>query len=172
MNRMNGRKRLLIATLALGALLAGGAARAGTNVQWSIGINAPIQPGVTVGTVISNGPVYAPAPVVYAPAPVVYSPAPLMYEPAPVYVRPAPVVYAPAPVYVRPAPVYVRPPVFVRPHEVYGHHPHWGGHHNHHAWERERARRHAEWLRHQRHDGYRGGDRDPHDHGHRPDRRH
>ena len=118
MNRMNGRKRLLIATLALGALLAGGAARAGTNVQWSIGINAPIQPGVTVGTVISNGPVYAPTPVVYAPAPVVYSPAPVVYEPAPVYVRPAPVVYAPAPVYVRPAPVVYAPPVYAAPRRV------------------------------------------------------
>lgn len=93
------------------------------------------------------------------------------FQSGPAWVEHAPVYVQPRPVYVQPAPVYVRPPVFVRPHEVYGHHRHWGGHH-HHAWERERARRHAEWLRHQRHDGYRGGDRDPHDHGHRPDRRH
>ena len=71
-----------------------------------------------------------------------------------------------APVYVQPAPVYVRPPVFVRPREVHEH-PHWGGYHAHHQWECERAWRRAEWLRHQRHDGFRGRDRDQHDHGHR-----
>lgn len=69
------------------------------------------------------------------------------------------------PVYVRPHPGYVRPaPVYVRPREVFGH-PHWGGHHAYR--ERERARRHAEWLRHQRHHGFRGNDRHQHDHGHR-----
>jgi hypothetical protein len=84
------------------------------------------------------------------------------FQSGPAWVEHAPVYVQPRPVYVQPAPVYVRPPVFVRPH-----HPHWGGHHNHHAWERERARRHAEWLRHQRHDGFRGNNRDHHDHGHR-----
>jgi hypothetical protein len=82
----------------------------------------------------------------------------------PAWVEPSPVYVQPRPVYVQPAPVYVRPPVFVRPREVYEH-PHWGGYGNHHEWERERARRHAEWLRHQRHDGYRGNDRDQHDNG-------
>jgi hypothetical protein len=67
-------------------------------------------------------------------------------------------------VYVQSAPVYVRPPVFVRPREVFEH-PHWGGHDAHHQWERERAWRRAEWLRHQRHDGFRGSDREHHDHG-------
>lgn len=85
---------------------------------------------------------------------------PAWVEQAPVYVRPQPV-------YVQPAPVYVRPPVFVRPREVFEHHPHWGGHDTHHQWERERAWRRAEWLRHHRHDGFRGNDRDQHDHGHR-----
>ena len=92
------------------------------------------------------------------------------FQSGPAWVEQAPVYVQPRPVYVQPAPVYVRPPVFVRPHEVYGH-PHWGGYHAHHEWERERAWRRAEWLRHQRHDGFRGGDRDQHDHGHRRDHR-
>lgn len=109
------------------------------HVSWSIGINAPIAPGVQIGTVIGGGrpvvgvgiaPVYAPAPAVYAPPPVyvpppVYAPAPVVYEPAyePVY---GAAVVVPPPVYVRggyyghrhpayhPRPVYYRPPV-VRP---------------------------------------------------------
>ena len=68
------------------------------DVFWSIGINAPLQPGVSVGTVISNAPVYQPAPVYYQPAPVVYA-EPVYYQPAPVFVRPAPVVYLPQPYY-------------------------------------------------------------------------
>lgn len=99
-------KRSLILTLAAGAtLLCAGAAQAG-NVQWSIGINLP-----PVGTVISNGPVYYPAPaqVYYPPAPVYYPPAPVYYpEPAPVY-YPAPVTYAPPVVYESPAVVYRAP---------------------------------------------------------------
>ncbi|MFO1338131.1 MAG: hypothetical protein U1F53_07815 [Burkholderiaceae bacterium] len=116
-------------------------APAQAGVSWSIGINAPIAPGVHVGTVIGGGrpmvgvgiaPVYAPAPVVYAPPPVyvpppVYAPAPVVYEPAyPAVVVPPPVYvsggyyyghrhpgYHPRPVYYRP-PV-VRPPVMARP---------------------------------------------------------
>lgn len=112
-------------------------------VSWSVGISAPIAPGVHVGTVFGGGrpmvgvgiaPVYAPAPVVYAPAPVAYAPPAPVYLPPPAY-APAPVVYEPAyapavvvppPVYVggyyrgyrhpayHPRPVYYRPPV-VRP---------------------------------------------------------
>jgi hypothetical protein len=84
------------ALLATGLVLAAAGAHAG-NVYWSIGINSPLQPGLSVGTVISNAPTYLTAPVsVYYPAaPVVYvEPA---YVPAPVYVRPAPVVYLPQP---------------------------------------------------------------------------
>lgn len=96
------------ATLAVAAL----SAPAHAGVSWSVGINAPIAPGVQVGTVIGNGHAryYAPAPVVYAPPPV-YVPPPVVYAPPPrVYVAPrpvyvAPVVYAPRPVYYR-APVY------------------------------------------------------------------
>lgn len=102
-------KKILIATFAATAgWLAAGAAHAGTNVYWSIGISAP-----PIGTVISNAPIH-PAPVVVAPAPVVYAPPPVVYAPAPVVVRPAPrVVHAP-PVVVRPAPRVVHaPPVVV-----------------------------------------------------------
>ena len=89
-------------------------------VSWSVGINAPIAPGVHVGTVINGGHApryYYPAPVVYAPPPV-YLPPPVVYSPPPpVYV--APVVYAPRPVYyAAPRPYYYRPPVVYRP----GHH--------------------------------------------------
>lgn len=87
-------KRALAPILALAAtMFAAGAAQAG-NVQWSVGINLP-----PIGTVISNGPVYAPAPVYYRPAPVYYEPAPVYYAPPPrVVYRPAPVVYRPVPV--------------------------------------------------------------------------
>jgi hypothetical protein len=110
----------------LAALLAAAAlstpAQAG--VSWSIGINAPIAPGVQVGTVIGGGPAhhhhrhhhrhYRPAPVVYAPP---------VYVAPPVY-APAPVVYAPRPVYYAPRPVVYRPPVIVRPAYVHHHHHH------------------------------------------------
>jgi hypothetical protein len=73
-------KKLFAITLAAASFaLASGAAHAGSNVYWSIGINAP-----PIGTVISNAPVYS------APAPVYYEPA---YVPPPVVVAPAPVVY-------------------------------------------------------------------------------
>lgn len=127
-------KRLLtgLAAVALGSLLSAPALAGG--VSWSVGINAPIGPGVSLGTVISGGraPVWVqPAPVVYAPQPAYY-PEPAYY-PAPVY-SPPPVVYAPAPVYY-PAPVYraaprrvvyAPVPVYVRPG-----HPRWERGHDH-----------------------------------------
>ena len=79
----------------------------------------------------------------------------------PAWVERAPVYVQPRPVYVQPAPVYVRPPVFVRPCDEYGR-PHGGGYGARHQWEREHAWRHAEWQRHERHDGFRGNDRDQH----------
>jgi hypothetical protein len=91
-------KSALVATTL--ALAAAGAQANG--VFWSIGINAPLQPGVSIGTVFSNAPVYPVAPAYYQPAPVVYS-EPAYYAPAPVFVRPAPVVYLPRPYY---APYY------------------------------------------------------------------
>src|SRR5512143_74103 len=87
--------RTLMAVGTLAALAAGPAHA--TNVAWSVGIQAPIGPGVSVGTVITNG-----IPVVAAP----------VYVPPPVY---APPVYA-QPVYAQP--VYAQP-VFV-PRVVYG----------------------------------------------------
>lgn len=85
--------RTLMAVGATAALAAGPAHA--SDVYWSVGIQAPIGPGVSVGTVISNGygvPVLAPP--VYVPAPVVYAPPPI-YGP-PVY---APPVYLPRVVY-------------------------------------------------------------------------
>ena len=75
-------KKPLVFALAAAAVLAAGAAQAGSNVYWSIGVAAP-----GVGTVISNAPSY--------------------YEPAPVYAYPPQVVYAPQPrVYYPPQVVY------------------------------------------------------------------
>jgi hypothetical protein len=100
-----------LAALAVAGATVSGTAQAGGNVYWSIGIDAPLGGGASVGTVISNAPAYGPAPVYVQPAPV--------YVPPPVYVRPAPVVYAP-PVYVAPRPVYVQPrPVYVQPRPIY-----------------------------------------------------
>lgn len=121
------------------ALMAGFAftAPAQAGVSWSIGINAPIAPGVAIGTVIGGGHGHgyiAAAPIAYAPAPV-YMPPPVVYEPAPIYVPPPvvyappvyapPVVYGPPAVVVAPRPYYhgYRPPVVVRP--AYGWHEGW-----------------------------------------------
>src|SRR5882672_3303053 len=93
------KKQIAIALAALGCALAGTAAHAAGNVYWSVGISAP-----PIGTVISNAPMYAPAPVYVAP-PVVYEQAPEMYEP--------PVVYVPRP-RVLYRPVVVAPPVVYR----------------------------------------------------------
>jgi hypothetical protein len=96
-------KKMLVPALAAAAILGTGVAHAG-NVQWSIGINLP-----PVATVITGGPIYAPAPpVVYAPAPpVLYTPPPrVVYAPAQVFVHPVPrVVYSQPRVVVRPVPV-------------------------------------------------------------------
>ena len=100
-----------IASLGVAALAATGAAQAGGNVFWSVGVAAP---GVQLG--VANAPqIYAqPAPVYVQPAPVYYQPAPVYVQPAPVYVQPAPVYYRPARVVV-PAPVYYRPGHGYRP---------------------------------------------------------
>jgi hypothetical protein len=105
------KKFIALAVAALGCALATGAAHAGNNVYWSVGINLP-----PVGTVVSNAPVYVdPAPV-YVPAPVVYAPPPPVYVPAPVVYAPAPpVVVVPRRVHYRPVPVYAPRPVVVRP---------------------------------------------------------
>jgi PXPV repeat (3 copies) len=104
-------KPLILSLATAATLLSAGAAHAG-HVNWSIGINLP-----PIGTVISNGPVYVPAPVYYEPAPVYYEPAPVIYAPPPVVYRPAPrVIYAPPPV------VYSRPVPIV--YGGWGHHPH------------------------------------------------
>ena len=124
----------------LAACLGAGAVAlpAHAGVNWSIGISAPIAPGVQVGTVIGGGghhrhhhhyrpPVaYVPAPVVYAPPPVYAAPvyAPPVYA-APVVVAPRPVVYR-APVVVRHHHHHYRAPVVVRP--GHGHHAGRPGH--------------------------------------------
>jgi len=110
--------RTLMAVGTLAALAAGSAHAA--DVHWSVGINAPIAPGVAVGTVISNHGVW-PVPVM-APAPV-YLPAPPVYGP-PVY---GPPVYGP-PVYA--APVYAPPVVYGAPVWVGGR---WARYPMHHA---------------------------------------
>ena len=96
-------KRLLALAAAAATLFTAGAAHAGSNVHWSVGINLP-----PVGTVVSNGPAYYPAPV-YG-APVYEAPA---YYPEPVYYSAPSYSYYPAPVYYAPRPrVWVAP---VRP---------------------------------------------------------
>lgn len=97
---MNTKSALIAAALVLAA--AGAQAR---DVYWSVGINAPLQPGVSIGTVISNAPAYRPAPVYYAPAPVYYPAAPVLYA-EPIYYRPAPVLLRPAPIVYLPQPYY------------------------------------------------------------------
>ncbi len=73
-------------------------------------------------------------------------------EPARGYYQPQPVYVQPRPVFVQPAPVFVRPPAFGRDDARI-------------EWERERAWRHAEWRRHERHEQFRGGDHDRDDRG-------
>ena len=69
-------------------------------------------------------------------------------EPARGYFQPQPVYVQPRPVFVQPAPVFVQPPFF-------------GRYDARNKWERERAWRHAEWRRHERHEQFRGDhDRD------------
>lgn len=96
---------------------------------------------------------------------------PAWVEPARDYWQPQPVYVQPRPVYVQPAPVYLRPPLFVSPREVFEG-PRFGRYDARDEWERGHDWRRAEWRRHDRHDQFRGGDRD-HDRGHddRDDRR-
>ena len=126
---MFATKTRLIAAAALSTALFAGAARAG-DVNWSIGIQAPIGPGASIGTVFSNrhvsSVIVAPAPVVYAPAPVVYGPPRVVYQPEPVVYEPAPVYYAPPPVYVPRRVAYA--PVWVGDRWSHRHHRH----HRHH----------------------------------------
>lgn len=94
---MNRKPVLMIAVLALVGSLAAAGAHA-REVYWSVGIQAPLHSGVTLGTVFSNAPVYRVPPVyyeepVYLPAPIVYLP-PRVYEPEPAY------------------PVYWQPPMY------------------------------------------------------------
>jgi hypothetical protein len=139
---MSYRKPLIAAFVALAGALAAGAAHAGSNVHWSIGVNLPVYPNVSVG-VSSAPPVYGPR----------YG-----YH-APVVVAPPQVVYVPQPVYRRPVPVYSAP--------VYVHQPHgnWG---RHDRWDRRDDRRHDRW---DRRDGRRDDKRDGrHDRRHDHDR--
>lgn len=95
--RRPGARAALAAAVGVAALAAVGAAQAGGNVYWSVGVAAP---GVQVG-VANAPPVYAAAPVYVQPAPVYVRPAPVWVQPAPVYYR-APRVVVPAPVVYRP----------------------------------------------------------------------
>ena len=116
--------RILMSLGAIPALAAGSVHAA--NVHWSVGIQAPIAPGVSLGTVISNQhawPVVAPVvvapPPVYVPAPVVY--APPVVVPRPIYALPVypPAVYAPRVVYGPPVWAggrWVHRPVYRHPH--------------------------------------------------------
>jgi hypothetical protein len=98
-------KRLLaLAAAAAATLFTATAAHAG-NVHWSVGISLP-----PVGTVVSNGPAYDPAPV-YG-APVYEAPA---YYPEPVYYSAPAYSYYPAPVYYSPRVYAPRPRVWVAP---------------------------------------------------------
>lgn len=131
---MIASKTRLIAAAALTTAMFAGAAHAG-DVNWSVGIHAPIGPGATIGTVISNrhmAPVFVTPPVVYAPAPVVYAPPPVIYTPPPRVVVPAPVVHAP--------PVYVPRRVIMAPVWIHGRWVYPDAHRRHH---------------HRRHDGWR-----------------
>jgi hypothetical protein len=94
------KKQIALVFAALASAMAGTSAQAGTHVSWSVGINVP-----PVATVVTNAPVYAPAPVVYAPPPV-YVEEPVVYVPPPprVVYRPVPVVVQPS-YYYSPAPV-------------------------------------------------------------------
>jgi hypothetical protein len=87
-------------------------------------------------------------------------------EPARGFVQPRPVYAQPRPVFVEPAPVFMRPPVFISDREAFEG-PRFDRHDARFEWERERAWRHAEWRRHERHEDFRGGghDRDD-DHWH------
>ena len=80
--KMLSAKPLVAAALAMGALAAGTAAHARSDVSFSIGVHLPF------GHV---------------------QPAPVYVQPPPVYVQPQPVYVQPQPVYVQAQPVYVQP---------------------------------------------------------------
>ena len=105
MKRLFSAKPLLAAAIGIGALVAGSAAQAKTDVFLSIGV-----PGAYV-----------------QPAPVYVQPQPVYVQPEPVYVQPERVYVQPERVYVQPRSVYVQPqPVYV---EGYRH-----GRHHHGGW--------------------------------------
>ena len=95
------KKPLAIALAAAAGLFAAGAANAGSNVFWSVGISAP-----PIATVISNAPgYYEPAPVYAYPPQVVYQQPRVYYPPQVAYQQPR-VYYPPQVAYQQPAPVY------------------------------------------------------------------
>lgn len=98
-------KTLIVGSLAVAGMLAGGLAQAGSNVYWSVDFAVPGVP-VAVGGTVSNAPrvVGYPMPGVVTPR-VVVAP--------PVVVQPYPVVYGPRQVVVVPQPVMYGPPAYV-----------------------------------------------------------
>ncbi len=112
MKRLFSARPLIAAAVALGALVAGSAAQARTDVVFSIGLNAPY------GYV-------QPAPVYVQPQSVYYQPQPVYYQPQPTYYAPEPVYYQSQSVYAQPRVVYYR----------YGHNHRYG--HRHGGWDRD-----------------------------------
>jgi len=140
-------RTFVLVSLALAGTLAAGAARAGSHVQWSIGINAPLAPGVAIGTVFSNGPGWYPQPVYVEPAP-------LYVAPPPIYLPARPVFYAPHRAYAQPRPVYLTRPGYGHAVPVVGHG--WDrGARDGHGWDRGPRDGRGDW--HRWHDGGRGG---------------
>ena len=100
MNRIVRTRSLLAAAVAFGALAAGTAAHARSDVHFSIGVQAPY------GYV--------------EPEPVYVQPQPVYVQPQPVYVQPRQVYVQPRQVYVQPQPVY-----YYESHRWHGHHGRW-----------------------------------------------
>ena len=124
------KRSYLVAAAAAATLLTATAAHAG-NVNWSVGISLP-----PIGTVVSGGPAYYPAPYYGAPS---YS-----YYPQPVYYSAPAYSYYPAPVYYAPRVYAPRPRVVVapRPHYHRGHGDGYGrGHDKYHHGQRSDWRR-------------------------------
>lgn len=144
----------LIAAAAIVTALGAGAAHAG-DVHWTIGINAPLGHGGSIGTVFSNG----------RAAPVIVAAAPLFYEPTPV-VLPAHPVYRPRFV-VAPPPYVVRAPIWVADRWVGNHHGQSSAYGHRQGWGPQRHGGHHGHGAHAAHDGHYGhGDRHG-DNGHR-----
>ncbi len=129
--------------LALAGLGLAGAAQAGNDVYWSVGVASP---GVQVGVSNAQQVFYQPTYVQHPPAYVQHAPVYVQRQPGymphqPVYVQPYPVYVAPQPVvYVRPAPVYVAPTYYGQPRYVPNHWqrpgPGWRHGHRHSAQQR------------------------------------